>query len=135
MWKEFKEFALNRGFIDMAVGIIIGAAVSSVVTGLIDGIISPIIGALTAGVNLKDLAVSVMGVDLKYGLFLDALIKFLIIALVVFFIIRLINKAKNYGKEQEAPTTKECPFCKSEIAIGASRCPNCTSELIEEAKL
>ncbi|MDY6065791.1 MAG: large conductance mechanosensitive channel protein MscL [Finegoldia sp.] len=134
MWKEFKEFALGRNFMDMAVGIIIGSAVSAVVTGLIDGLISPIIGALTAGVNLKDLAVNLMGVELKYGLFLDALIKFIIIALVVFLMIRFLEKAKNYGKKpvEEAVTTKVCPFCKSEIDINATRCPHCTSELSVE---
>ena len=79
MLKEFKEFAMKGNVVDMAVGVIMGGAFGTIITGLVDGIINPIIGALTAGVNLSELAVEVMGVQFQYGLFIDALIKFLII--------------------------------------------------------
>ena len=116
----------------MAVGIIIGAAFTAIVTSLVDDIISPIIG-LFVKVDFNDLVATVMNVDIKYGAFIMAIINFLIVALVLFCLIKAVNKANNLKKkdEEEAPTTKVCPFCKSEIAIDATRCPNCTSELSE----
>ena len=130
---EFKEFALKGNAFEMAVGIIIGAAFTAIVTSLVDDIISPLIG-LFVKVDFNDLVASVMGVDIKYGAFIMAIINFLIVALVLFAMIKAVNKANSLTKkeeEEEAPTTKVCPFCKSEIAIDATRCPNCTSELSE----
>ena len=129
---EFKEFALKGNAFEMAVGIIIGAAFTAIVTSLVDDIISPIIG-LFVKVDFNDLVATVMNVDIKYGAFIMAIINFLIVALVLFCLIKAVNKANNLKKkeEEEAPTTKVCPFCKSEIAIDATRCPNCTSELSE----
>ena len=129
---EFKEFALKGNVMDMAVGIIIGAAFTAIVTSLVDDIISPLIG-LFVKVDFNDLVANVAGVDIKYGAFIMAIINFLIVAWVLFLVIKSINKASNLRKkeEEEAPTTKVCPFCKSEIAIDATRCPNCTSELSE----
>ncbi len=131
--QEFKEFALRGNVMDMAVGIIIGAAFTAIVTSLVDDIISPLIG-LFVKVDFNHLVGTVMGVEIKYGAFIMAIINFLIVALVLFSIIKAMNKAASVAKkeeEEEAPTTKVCPFCKSEIDIEATRCPNCTSELTE----
>src|SRR5699024_1538980 len=133
MLKEFKEFAMKGNVVDMAVGVIMGGAFGTIITGLVDGIINPIIGALTAGVNLSELAVEVMGVQFQYGLFIDALIKFLIISFTMFIFVKAINKMSIVPKKEEAPApaTKTCPYCKTEIAIDATRCPHCTSELVK----
>ena len=136
--EEFKEFALRGNVIDLAVGVIIGAAFQNIVTSLTDDIISPLIG-LVAKTDFKDMAISVFDVNVKYGSFITAVINFLIMAVVLFALINVMNKAATIGKKEEEPaepTTKECPFCKSEIAIEATRCPHCTSEVpleVEEA--
>ena len=130
---EFKEFALRGNVMDMAVGIIIGAAFTAIVTSLVDDIISPLIGLLVK-VDFNNLVATVFNVDIKYGAFIMAVINFLIVALVLFCIIKAMNKAMSLSKEEEAeeePTTKECPFCLQEIPIKATRCPHCTSELSE----
>lgn len=129
--KEFKEFAMQGNVMNMAVGIVIGAAFTAIVNSLVNDIISPVIG-LFVKVDFNDLAATVCGVDIQYGAFIMAVINFLIVAFVLFLIVKAFNKASSIGKKQEeeaAPTTKVCPFCKSEIAIDATRCPNCTSEL------
>ena len=130
---EFKEFAMRGNVLDMAVGIIVGAAFTAIVTSLVNDILSPIIGLLVR-VNFSDLVVNIAGVDLKYGAFIMAVINFLIVAFVLFSLIKFMNKAaalgkKNKEEEEEAPTTKECPYCKSEVPVEATRCPNCTSYL------
>ena len=128
--KEFKEFAMQGNVMDMAVGIIIGAAFTAIVTSLVDDILNPIIG-LFVGDNFANLVANFAGVELAYGKFIMAVINFIIVALVIFCIIKAMNKATSMNKkeeEEEAPTTKVCPFCKSEIDIEATRCPHCTSE-------
>lgn len=130
---EFKEFAMRGNVLDMAVGIIVGAAFTAIVTSLVNDILSPIIGLLVR-VNFSDLVVNIAGVDLKYGAFIMAVINFLIVAFVLLSLIKFMNKAaalgkKNKEEEEEAPTTKECPYCKSEVPVEATRCPNCTSYL------
>ncbi|MBQ0078688.1 MAG: large conductance mechanosensitive channel protein MscL [Eubacterium sp.] len=132
---EFKEFAMRGNVLDMAIGIIIGGAFTAIVTALVDNIISPLIGMLIA-VDFNHLAVTVNGVELLYGAFIMAVVKFIIVAFVLFCLIKAMNKAASLAKkeepaEEEAPTTKECPFCKTEIHIDATRCPHCTS-IIEE---
>ncbi|MBR6444111.1 MAG: large conductance mechanosensitive channel protein MscL [Firmicutes bacterium] len=133
-FKEFKEFALTGSVMDMAVGIIIGGALTTVVTSLVNDILNPIIG-LFIGENLTDKHAVVLGADFHYGSFIMAVINFIIIALVVFLIVKALNKARNARKEEEpdeeVATTKICPFCKSEIDIDATKCPNCTSDLKE----
>ena len=130
---EFKEF-INRGnVVDMAVGIMIGAAFKAIVDSLVNDIISPLIGLLFKR-DFSALSLSLWGVDLKYGAFIMAILNFLIIAFVLFLIIKLMNSLRDMGKKKveeapAAPTTKVCPYCKSEIAIDASRCPHCTSEV------
>lgn len=136
-FEEFKKFILRGNVMDMAVGIIIGGAFTAIVTSLVEDIISPLLG-LIGGTNFDAMAVSLGGdVVLTYGKFITAIINFILIALVLFIIIKAMNKASEKAaslkkKEEEAPaapTTKVCPFCKSEIAIDATRCPHCTSEL------
>ena len=129
--KEFKEFAMQGNVMDMAIGIVVGAAFTAIVTSLVNDIISPVIG-LFVRVDFTDLAATVGGVDIKYGAFIMAVINFLIVAFVLFLIVKAMNKARTLRakpEEEEAPTTKTCPFCKSEISIEATRCPHCTSQL------
>lgn len=145
--KEFKEFISKGNVIDLAVGVIIGGAFSNIVTNLVANIITPLISLLTGSVSFSSLFVALDGKEydsleaateagaatLNYGLFIQAVIDFIIIAFVIFLLVKFINKLRNVGKKEEvveeaAPTTKVCPFCKSEINIEATRCPNCTSE-------
>ena len=145
---EFKEFIAKGNVIDLAVGVIIGGAFQSIVKNLVENMITPVISLLTKQVSFTDMFVSLDGNEyatlaaaqeagaatLNYGLFIQAVIDFLITAFVIFLLVKGINKIRNMGKNEEAPveeapTTKVCPFCKSEIAIDATRCPNCTSEV------
>ena len=130
-FQEFKEFAMRGNVIDLAVGVIIGGAFQKIVSSLVDDMISPIIG-LFAKTDLSALVVKVFDVEIKYGSFLTAIINFIIMAFVIFVIIKTLNKIASFGKHKEepkAPTTKKCPFCQSEIDIKAIRCPHCTSQL------
>lgn len=131
---EFKEFISRGNVMDMAVGIIIGGAFTSIVSSFVEDIINPILG-LFGGVNFDKLSWNILGeVTLNYGKFLTAVINFLIMALVLFIIIKAMNNAAAKfvsKKEEETVTTKVCPYCKSEIAIDATRCPHCTSVLEE----
>ena len=131
MFKEFKEFAFEGNFLDMAIGIVVGGAFATIVSGLVEGIINPIIGALTSGVNLKELAFDFLGVNLQYGLLVDAFIKFLLIAFFMFLIVRSANRMRR-KEEITEPTTKICPYCKSEVDLDATRCAHCTSQLTEK---
>lgn len=143
-FEEFKKFALKGNVMDMAIGVIIGGAFSAIVTALTTSFINPIInsigGAEVAG-SIKLPWVDYTGLDaeaaaalsLNYGAFITAIINFIIIALILFLMIKAMNKLMSIGKKKEEKaeevTTKTCPFCKSEIAIDAVRCPHCTSEL------
>ena len=150
---EFKTFILRGNVIDLAVGVIIGGAFQAIVNSLVNDVIMPVISLLTKGMDFTNLFVQLNGdvkyatlaeaqeagvATLAYGNFISAIINFLIMALVIFLFVKGINKVHTLGKKEEAveeaPTTKVCPFCKSEIAIEATRCPNCTSELPEEAE-
>lgn len=130
---EFKKFVARGNVMDMAVGIIIGGAFTAIVTSLVDDILMPVLSILTGGFDFSALCI-VLGegenaATLNYGSFIAAIINFLLISLVIFMLIRGINKM-SHKKEEEAPaTTKECPFCKEQVAIEAVRCPHCTSEL------
>lgn len=139
--KEFKEFALKGSMIDLAVGMIIGAAFTAVVNSLVSNLFNPIIALVTGGVDLENLWKIPVGAVLEdgtqatinIGAFISSLINFLIMALVIFMIVKAVNKARSLKKEEEkAPTTKKCPFCLSEIPLEATRCPHCTSELPED---
>lgn len=133
-FEEFKKFISKGNVIDMAVGIIIGGAFTSIVSSLVNDIINPILG-LFGGMNFDQLAWNITGdVTLYYGKFITAVVNFLIMALIVFLLVKIMNKAMSRiqkPEEPKAPTTKTCPFCKSEIAIAATRCPHCTSQLEE----
>jgi len=132
--QEFKEF-INRGnVVDMAVGIMIGAAFKAIVDALVNNIISPLIGLIFQK-DFSELAITVGTASIQYGAFIMAVLNFFIIAVVLFSVIKLMNTLRTIGQKKEevieevAPTTKVCPFCKSEIAIDATRCPHCTSEV------
>ena len=134
--EEFKAFVMRGNVMDMAVGVIIGGAFGAIITSLTDDIISPILG-MFGGTNFDELVLDLGGAQLGYGKFITAVINFLIMAFVIFCLVKAVNgmmeKAKKPEEEAapEAPTTKVCPFCCSEINIEATRCPNCTSELTE----
>jgi len=129
---EFKKFICRGNVMDMAVGIIIGGAFTAIVNSLVTDIINPLLG-IFGGTNFENLEWNITGdVVLAYGKFITAIINFLIMALVIFILVRTINKISDkYGKKEEpvAVTTKKCPYCKSDIAMDATRCPHCTSQL------
>lgn len=129
--QEFKEFIAKGNVMDMAVGVIIGGAFGKIVSSLVENILMPLIGILLGGVNFSDLSATVGNAEVKYGVFLQSVFDFLIIAFVIFVMIKQISKVTDKFKKEEepAPTEKVCPFCKSTIAIDATRCPHCTSEL------
>ena len=145
---EFKKFIMRGNVIDLAVGVIGGGAFQAIVKSLVDDLVMPVISLATKGLDFSKLFVALDGQEyatleaaqeagaavLTYGNFISAVINFLIMAFVVFCLIKAINAVADKAKKKEeeapaAPTTKECPFCKSEIAIEATRCPHCTSEL------
>ena len=135
---EFKAFISRGNVRDMAVGVIIGASFKAIVDSLVADIINPLLG-LFGGMNFSEYKLKLIGdATLNYGNFITSIINFLIMAFVIFCIVKLMNgMAAKFAKKKEEeapaePTTKECPFCKSEIAIEATRCPHCTSVLNEE---
>lgn len=139
--QEFKEFISKGNVMDLAVGVIIGGAFSSIVTSLTDNIIKPLINCI-GGAEVQG-KIHLVGENyIDYGAFISAIINFLIMALIIFVMVKIVNKAVALGKKLEpksdekeaAPTTKICPFCKTEINIDAVRCPNCTSVLNSEEK-
>jgi large conductance mechanosensitive channel len=139
---EFQEFAIKGNVIDMAVGIIIGAAFGSIVNSLVKDIIMPPVGMLLGGINFADMFIALDGKSystlteaqaaaaptINYGLFINAVISFLIVALAVFMMIRQVNALKKKPAPPD-PKTKECPFCKESIPKAAVRCSHCTSDL------
>lgn len=142
-FNEFKKFAMRGNVMDMAVGIIIGAAFGKIVSSLVEDVIMPPIGWVLGNVNFSDLKLIIVQksadaeeVAIKYGAFLNTVISFIIVAFAVFILIKAINtlQAKMLKEEADAeaaaaPATKKCPYCCSDIAIEATRCPHCTSEL------
>ena len=137
LFKEFKEF-LNRGnVVDLAVGVVIGAAFKAIVDSFVGDIISPLIGSIF-NMDFTELTVTINGAELRYGAFIMAIINFIIIAFVIFLFVKGVNKMretaakKKAAEEEAAPTTKICPFCKSEIPIDATKCKFCASEVPEE---
>ena len=147
MLEEFKKFAMRGNVIDMAVGIIIGGAFGTVVKSLVSDVVMPPIGLLLGGVDFSDLfatlkqgatpgpyatlaaAQAAGAVTIGYGLFINAIVSFLIVALAVFMLIKAINRLRP-EPPAPAPTTRECPYCISSIALKARRCPHCTSDLV-----
>ena len=139
MLKEFKEFAVRGNVVDMAVGIIIGAAFGKIVTSLVNDVVMPPIGMLLGSVDFSSLSVVLRektaeaeAVTINYGAFINTVLDFVIVAFVIFIVIRQMNRMQR----QEAPkpaTTKACPYCMSVVDVKASRCPNCTSQLEAQA--
>jgi large conductance mechanosensitive channel len=148
MLQEFKQFAMRGNVVDMAVGIIIGGAFGTIVKSLVDDVIMPPIGLLLGGVDFSDLFITLSdgvkaagpyhtlaaareagAVTLSYGLFINSVISFTIVAFAVFMLIKSINKLQPKAPEPEPAPTKECQFCLSTIPLNATRCPHCTSEL------
>ena len=138
LMKEFETFIMRGNVIDMAVGVIIGAAFQGIVNSLVSDVISPILG-LFANMDLSYLVLKIGDVEIRYGSFITAVINFLIMAFVIFLLVKLINKISEIGlkkkkraEETVKPTTKICPYCRSEISAEAVRCPHCTSVLAPE---
>ena len=156
--QEFKTFIMRGNVMDLAVGVIIGAAFQSIVNSVVNDLVMPFVGLLTGGINFSDQFVVLKYAEdaehiayksleaakeagatvFAYGSFITAVINFLILAVIIFLMVKGINRLQTLGhkkaeavEEPAAPTTKVCPFCKSEIAIDATRCPHCTSELSE----
>jgi large conductance mechanosensitive channel len=150
MFKEFKEFALKGNVVDMAVGIVLGVAFGAIVKSLVDDLLMPPLGLILGSADFTNLFLIVKegatpgpfatlaeahkagAVTMNYGLFINTIVNFVIVAFALFLVIRNMNQLrKTTEKPQaaEAPTTKECPYCFSSIALKATRCPNCTSEL------
>ncbi len=146
MLKEFKEFAMRGNVLDLAIGIIIGAAFGKIITSFVNDVLMPPIGLLLGGVNFANFFLTLSGptvktleeaqaagaVTLNYGVFINTIIDFLIVAFAIFLLIRQVNRLQRQpAAEPAAPTTKECPYCFTSISIKAVRCPNCTSQLEE----
>lgn len=132
--KEFKEFISRGNVMDMTVGVIIGGAFTAIVNSLVNDMLMPLLSLLTGGFDFSGLCIALgegeNAATINYGSFISAIINFLLIALVIFLIIKAINKVSRKKKEEApVPTTKECPYCKEQIAIEATRCPHCTSKL------
>ncbi len=145
MFKEFKEFAMKGNLLDLAIGFILGGAFGKIVSSFVNDIIMPPLGLLLGKVAFNDLFISLDGktyaslqaakdagaATLNYGVFISTIIDFLIVAFVLFLIVRQVNRMRKpaVAPVAAAPTTKTCPYCQSEIAIKATRCPHCTSQL------
>lgn len=146
--KEFKEFAMRGNVIDLAVGVIIGGAFQKIVTSIVNDLVMPLISLITKGSDFASKFIALDGGDyatieeateagaaiLTYGNFIAVTIDFIIMAFVIFLLVKGLNKLTSVGKkpevvEEAAPTTKVCPFCKSEIAIDATKCAHCTSDV------
>lgn len=136
-FEEFKAFAMRGNVLDMAVGVVIGGAFTAIVTALVEDIINPLIG-LFFKADFSDVVIGLGGSSIKIGEFVNSIINFLIVAFVLFVVIKFVNSLHKKPEEPAAPeeptapeelTTKVCPYCQSEISIKAVRCPHCTSKL------
>lgn len=128
MLGEFKKFAMQGNVMDLAIAVIIGGAFGKIIASLVGDILMPLIGLVLGGLDFRSLAITVGDAAVKYGLFIQAIIDFLIIAFVIFLLIRAMNSMKKPAPAT-APAVKDCPYCMTAIPLKATRCPNCTSEL------
>ena len=135
-FKEFKEFAVKGNVIDLAIGVIIGGAFTAIVNSLVNDLLMPAIGMLTGGVDISSLSVTVGSsanpATLNYGIFLNAIVSFIIIAICLFLLVKGINKLRSLKKEEPAPEpapTYICEYCRSEVDAAATKCPHCGSEI------
>jgi large conductance mechanosensitive channel len=143
MLKEFREFVMRGNVLDLAVAVIIGGAFGKVVTSLVNDVLMPPVGLLLGAVDFSDLFVNLSGTSyaslaeaqqagaptINYGLFLNTVIDFVIVAFVIFLMVRAANRMRKPAQAPAEPTTKDCPFCLSAIPLKATRCPQCTSDL------
>ena len=131
MLKEFKTFIMRGNVLDLAVAVIIAGAFGKIITSLVNDIIMPIVGLLLGGINFDELTTTIGSVVINWGAFLQATVDFIIVAFIVFLIVKAANNMKKAPAPAAPaePTTKECPHCFSTISIKATRCPQCTSEL------
>ena len=128
MLKEFREFAMRGNVLDLAVAVIIGGAFGKIIASLVADVLMPLIGLVMGGVNFSELSFTVGEAVVKWGAFVQSIIDFVIVAFVIFMIVRTMNRMQKPAPVA-APTTKECPYCFSTIPLKATRCPNCTSQL------
>lgn len=128
MLKEFREFIERGNVLDLAVAVIIGGAFGKIITSLVSDILTPLIGLIVGGINISELSITIGDAVVKWGAFAQSIFDFLVIAFVIFLIVRTANKMKKAPAPAD-PTNKECPYCFTTISIKATRCPNCTSEL------
>jgi large conductance mechanosensitive channel len=145
MWKEFREFALCGNVVDLAIGVIIGAAFGKIVTSFVNDVLMPPLGLLLGRVDFSNLFINLSSqhyatlaeakqagaATLNYGAFINTVIDFTIVAFAIFLLIQQINRLTRREKVAEAPTTKPCPYCATQIPLLATRCPSCTSHLDE----
>jgi large conductance mechanosensitive channel len=145
MLKEFREFALRGNVVDLAIGVIIGAAFGKIVTSFVNDILMPPLGLLLGRVDFSNLFINLSSqhyqtlaeakqagaATLNYGAFINTVIDFTIVAFAIFLLIQQVNRLTRREKVAEAPTTKPCPYCATQIPLPAIRCPNCTSPLVE----
>ena len=146
MFKEFKEFIAKGNVVDLAVGIVIGASFGKIVTSFVSDILMPPVGLVLGKVDFSNLFIDLSGAHhptlaaakaagaatISYGLFLNTIIDFVIVAFAIFLVVKQINRMRR-EPAPPAPSTKECPYCSTNIPIPAKRCPNCTSELVASA--
>ena len=128
MLKEFREFIERGNVLDLAVAVIIGSAFAKIISSLVTDILTPLIGLIVGGINISGLSITINDAVITWGAFVQSIFDFLIIAFVIFSIVRTANKMRKTPPPAD-PTTKECNYCYSSISIKATRCPNCTSEL------
>ncbi len=128
MLKEFREFAMRGNVMDLAIAVIIGGAFGKIITSLVNDVLMPLIGLVLGGINFSEQAIVVGAAVVKWGAFVQSIIDFLIVAFVIFMLVRTLNRFKK-PEPVVAPTTKDCPYCFTAIPIEATRCPNCTSQL------
>lgn len=128
MLKEFREFAMRGNVMDLAIAVIIGGAFGKIITSLVNDVLMPLIGLALGGINFSEQAIVVGAAVVKWGAFVQSIIDFLIVAFVIFMLVRTLNRFKK-PEPVVASTTKDCPYCFTAIPIEATRCPNCTSQL------
>ena len=128
MLKEFKDFAMRGNVMDLAIAVVLGGAFGKIIASLVNDILMPLIGLLLGGISFADLSVTVGDAVVKYGSFIQTIVDFVIVAFVIFMLVRTMNKMKKQPAPAD-PTTKECQYCFSTVSIKATRCPHCTSQL------
>ena len=128
MLKEFKEFVMRGNVLELAVAVIMGVAFGQIIASLVNDVLMPLIGLVLGGINFTDLSFTVGAAVVRWGAFVQSILNFLIIAFVIFMIVRAMNRMQKPAPVA-APISKECPYCFSTIPLKATRCPNCTSQL------